>query len=500
MTYRMNDWYYRNEETGEWSGPVTLEQLDELSISNRIYDHTEVLNAEIARRSGPVARGIQFSSIPRIAIEFAPPTEEFLDARFSHFATVLCGPNNCGKTLYLRQIFAQLGHDAYLVQCNRFSHVDVLNTRQLDQHEYRRYYDDFLYNFHTALQNTENNNLQLDQLITSLKDKALERLFKLATELLGNKFSLKQVDPESKFSPYYIDMDGQNLRYGSSGTRLLFTLLGTLLDERFNTVLIDEPEIGLSPRIQATLARFLFSPDLRAAFCPHLKQVYVATHSHLFLDRGALSNNFILSKQGNYISVTQVKSLSALHHLQFNLLGNDLEAMSLPSVIILVEGDSDLLFLGRLFQIHLPQKRVSIVRAGGDGEIQNKVNVLKETFGELTTSPYRERIFVVLDAKNSASKGRLQNQGLNINQIRIWSQNGIEYLYPERILTTVFHCSIHELADLNRENDPISLNGIRKTKKELAHLVSDSLTADDTLHPEMVDFLSQVKSACSKPA
>lgn len=44
-------------------------------------------------------------------------------------------------------------------------------------------------------------------------------------------------------------MDGENLRYGSSGTRLLLTLLGILLDERFTTVLIDEPELGLSVRI-----------------------------------------------------------------------------------------------------------------------------------------------------------------------------------------------------------------------------------------------------------
>ena len=57
-------------------------------------------------------------------------------------------------------------------------------------------------------------------------------------------------DPDNRVSPFTVSMDGENLRYGSSGTRLLLTLLGILLDERFSTILLDEPEIGLSPRTE----------------------------------------------------------------------------------------------------------------------------------------------------------------------------------------------------------------------------------------------------------
>jgi hypothetical protein len=45
----------------------------------------------------------------------------------------------------------------------------------------------------------------------------------------------------------YIDVAGQNLSVGSTGIRLLVTVLGLCMDEVFHTILIDEPELGLGP-------------------------------------------------------------------------------------------------------------------------------------------------------------------------------------------------------------------------------------------------------------
>ncbi len=47
----------------------------------------------------------------------------------------------------------------------------------------------------------------------------------------------------------YVDMDGQNLSVGSTGTRLLMTILGLCMDPAFESILIDEPELGLGPKI-----------------------------------------------------------------------------------------------------------------------------------------------------------------------------------------------------------------------------------------------------------
>ena len=387
MMIQKKEWYYFDDQQGEWAGPLTLDELDELRRDGKIEEYSQVINAQLARRQGPMGGGIPYSMISRLAVEFSPPVEEFLSSRNNKLTTVLSGPNNCGKTLLLRQLFALVGHDGYLIACSRFSHVDVLNTRKQEEHEHRRYYDNFIHNFHTSQQNSEDNELKLEQVITGLKDVQRDKLFGVCKDLLGNEFSLKRTDPENTFSPFYVDMDGENLRYGSSGTRLLLTLLGILLDERFSVILVDEPEIGLSPRIQAVLARFLYDKEHRQQFCPHLRQLYIVTHSHLFLDRGVFSNNYVVSKAGHVVSVKPVQSVGDFHQLQFNMLGNELESIFLPSAIVIVEGDSDVTFITRVVQLHIPDRKMAIVRAGGDGEVQNKLNVLREAFGDLATSP-----------------------------------------------------------------------------------------------------------------
>ena len=280
MTNQKKHWYYGDEETRKWSGPITLADLDALHASERVKDHTYVANTDMLRREEPGGmQGVPYSMISRIDVDFVPTVEELHTARADKAITIFSGPNNGGKTLLLKQLFYLVGHDGYLIACNRFSHVDALNTRQRHEHEHRHYYDNFMLNFYTSRQNTEDNDLKLVQIITGLKDTQREKLFSAAKELLGNEFSLKRIDPENTFSPFYVDMDGENLRYGSSGTRLLLTLLGILLDERFSVLLIDEPEIGLSPRIQALLARFLYNKKQRQQFCPHLRQIYIATQS-----------------------------------------------------------------------------------------------------------------------------------------------------------------------------------------------------------------------------
>jgi hypothetical protein len=86
--------------------------------------------------------------------------------RSSKSVTVLSGPNNGGKTILLKHLFSLAGHGSYLVGCNRFSHVDVLNSRQREQHEHRRFYENFMNNFERSNLNTEDNEMKLDQVLT----------------------------------------------------------------------------------------------------------------------------------------------------------------------------------------------------------------------------------------------------------------------------------------------------------------------------------------------
>jgi hypothetical protein len=365
VSNQRKEWTYYDEIAGKWVEPyLSREELASLHAQGTIDDYTEVINVRTARPSGPGRgiHGVMYSSLGHsIDVTFDPEPEAFLASRQGRLTTVLSGPNNGGKTFLLKHIYSFVGHDGYLVACNRFSHVDVLNSRERQETEHVERYRSFIFNFESSRTNTEDNDLKLDQILTGLKDAPRRKLFDTAQRLLGNSFDMVHTDPDNSFSPFMVTMDGENLRYGSSGTRLLLTLLGTLLDERFSTLLLDEPEIGLSPRIQTRLARVLYDATERAAFCPHLKQLYVATHSHIFLDRSTYSNNFVVTKDGKQITARPVGSVSDLHQLQFNMLGNELESLFLPSAIVIVEGESDVTFLNKVLELQLPGVRVAIV-------------------------------------------------------------------------------------------------------------------------------------------
>jgi hypothetical protein len=336
---------------------------------------------------------------------------------------------------------------------------------------------------------------QLEQLIGSLNDEKQDKLFELAGQLLKSKVQFLRTVRDSRTSPWYVDLDGQSLKYASSGTRLLFTLLGHLLDDYFQVALIDEPELGLSPRIQAALARALYDAETREKYFPHLKQVFVVTHSHLFLDREVLSNNCIVEKTGDVVCSRPVQSIAEFHELQFGMLGNDLDHLFMPAAVVVVEGPCDTTYLTRLFTLHIPNRRISIVVAHGDGGSPNKVRTLSEGFGDLEASPYRPRLFVVLDAKFSTKTSSLVRLGVLDDHIQLWTRNGIEWYYPKKHVAAVFKCDESELQEVDLGTDRVTVKSISMSKVELANLVVPKVSLNDALDPEIVEFLNKVKKA-----
>jgi hypothetical protein len=60
----------------------------------------------------------------------------------------------------------------------------------------------------------------------------------------------------------------------------------------------------------------------------------------------------------------------------------------------------------------------------------------------------------------------------------------------------IFRCEKAELDRINFEADPIEYNGIRKSKKELAQLVVDRMTAEHELNQEITALVSRIAAAC----
>jgi hypothetical protein len=355
----------------------------------------------------------------------------------------------------------------------------VRSPNELDEFE-----NQFNQTFAQEQHNHESNFFDLNRIIIGLSNTGRDRLFDLCGSLLGCTLSLKKVDEDNDLSVRYVDMDGQNIAVGSTGTRLLMTILGICMDDRFSTILIDEPELGLSPRVQQSLVSFLVDPIERAKYFPHLAGVYVATHSHIFLNRTDIESNFVISKEAERVTLAQVRTIADFHRLQFNLLGNSLEAMFLPSAIVVTEGKTDAEYIERIMGVRFANRRISITSSGGDPK--RKLQGLREAFGDLSRSPLRSRIFVVLDSVHQPGLSReLSEMGVLPENIVVWDRNGIEYVYPPTLVGAVFSCTPERAGDIQITGDVVSLNGIERKKNDLKAEILSRIDSTTPLPEEL---------------
>jgi predicted ATPase len=417
-------------------------------------------------------------------IVFSPKISDLVAARVQAPYTVLCGGNNSGKSLVLKQLKFNRGQTAYLVGPQRFYHIIELATQRWDDGDYQNWENQFRNNAQNKEFNFEQNFIDLGRILGGLKDSERDKLFKLCGELIGNKFKLEKRDAQNELSPRYVDMDGQNLAVGSTGTRLLMTLLGLCMDKKFDVILIDEPELGLSPRIQMALSQFFANLERRKEYFPNLKQIFVATHSHLFLDRSDITNNYVISKAAQTVTVKQLTSVMELHELQFNLLGNSLEALFLPTAIVIVEGKTDKPYIDRVLRLKFPGKNILTIE--GQGDVKRIFRNFCTTAGDFQKSPFRARTFVVLDSVHTAGTAAdLEAMGALKQNIVIWDKNGIEFNYPTELLRDIYACSEADLSKLSIVGDEVSLNGISKRKSVLSDDVVNRLTGSTVLPSEL---------------
>ncbi|HEV3386423.1 MAG TPA: hypothetical protein VG097_16490, partial [Gemmata sp.] len=123
MANHRQEWIYFDERTNDWTQTrYTREELSGLHATGTIDDYTQVINVRTARANTPRGgvQGVMYVNLGKsIDIEFDPDPEAFLAARKDNLTTVLSGPNNGGKTFFLKHLYSFVGHDGYLVACNR---------------------------------------------------------------------------------------------------------------------------------------------------------------------------------------------------------------------------------------------------------------------------------------------------------------------------------------------------------------------------------------------
>jgi hypothetical protein len=71
--------------------------------------------------------------------------------------------------------------------------------------------------------------------------------------------------------------------------------------------------------------------------------------------------------------------------------------------VVIVEGETDVLYGVKAVGFHVPERKVTFVRAHGEDGVLQKSNYFKESFGDLASTRYRDRLFVVYDKTISTS-------------------------------------------------------------------------------------------------
>lgn len=399
---------------------------------------------------------------------------------------VLVGRNNCGKSFLLKSLTQQWGQSASYLGPARYQNFNLLGYYTPNRNRKDERWREFIRQWQQQQQNIDNSPVNLQQAIAELSDAQRATLIEIVDTLLGIKLEIRQTVDTNSMSQKYISCGGHNISYTSSGFRLITTLVTSLLDTEYDTFLIDEPELGISPEAQGLLADFLFDRAHRARYFPHIRTLVLATHSTVFLDRHHVANNHMVTKIADTINVRSITTQSEFNRVHFFLLGNRFETLYLPSAIVLVEGKTDHRFIERVCSVRFPNAQLSVIAANSDSRIKEILSVARGLLSDIQRSPYRDRIFVVLDAVHSAGlPEQLVQMGLQAENIVVWPANGIEHYYPPAVLDRIFGAG----GPIAIHGDQVSRNGLTYNKNELAERVCSLTDHATPMHEEFEALL-----------
>lgn len=402
--------------------------------------------------------------------------------------SVLVGRNNCGKSFILKQLTQEIGPNSSYLGPARYQNFNLLGFFTPNRNRKNQKWQDFINIYNNQQQNMDNSPVNLQEAIAELSDEKRDLLKQIVKTLLDIDLEIKYTIEDNSMSQKYISAGGHNISYTSSGFRLIMTMLTSLLNDTYDTYLIDEPELGISPEAQGLLADFLFDRSHRAKYFPHIKTIIFATHSTIFLDRINISNNYTISKDGDVINIKQVSNTFEFNDIHFFLLGNRFETLYLPSAIVLVEGKCDHKFIDRVLSLRCANKSISIIPANTDSRIKEILLIVKSLFSDIQKSPYRDRIFIVLDSVHTSGlKNQLVAMGIPDKHIVVWEKNGIEYYYPPSVVDRIFGVG----NEIEIIGDHVIRNGISYSKGELVERVVSYIDSATEMHP---DFCAKLLS------
>lgn len=331
------------------------------------------------------------------------------------------------------------------------------------------------------------------ELVLKLKDKDKDRLLEWHKKYFGN-LEIKKTDEENRDSPRKIEVDGQPLSVQGTGSRAVLAILVKLFDPTLKALCIDEPELSIEPKTQRKLFEIIKSIASRKASGLPKKKIFIATHSHLFIDKEKPSNNYKVEKINNQVIIKSIKNKEELANVTFNLLGNSPGDIFLPSNFLIVSGISDKIFFDSILNIiNSKNKRVMIHYAEGDQNILFSAELFEQMLKFLNYSPYKKSVCVLIDKQNTPkiSLREIRNiLGDNGTRVVELGEGAIEFYYPKGILKKVSGIRANKLSikkylktlstDAKKKgfgNAEGRLGKFKGGKKKLAEAVAQHMTS-----------------------
>ncbi len=253
--------------------------------------------------------------------------------------TVIVGGNNSGKSTFIRCLAKTFRDESYKVDVNR----TLLKGEGAYEASYQQNYPSYWKNFQTADSDNIDKPLQVLQDFMALKNVERQPILDWYNKYFPNPIYLEREDPENDASPMFLKSNGHSITKQGSGMRATIEIFVKLFDPRIHYLCIDEPELGLEPVLQ----KYLFHALKEKASVD--KRIFIATHSHHFLDHESPQNNFICSR--NTSGKININQATDLQDVVFRLLGNTLSGLMLPEQILIVEGPSDDSYQRRILEL-----------------------------------------------------------------------------------------------------------------------------------------------------
>lgn len=312
-----------------------------------------------------------------------------------------------------------------------------------------------------------------------------------------------RTDKENDWEVPTISIGGRTPGEQGSGSRAVFSLLVKLFDPKRPILAVDEPEISVEPPTQKKLLQ-LFKMVSQGADGLPKKQIFLATHSHLFLDRENIINNYIVNRIGDETKIMQVETEDVLKDVVLRLLGNSPSDLFFPSNIVIVEGPSDKIFLRKVLSLmedSFKSRNVVFHPAKGESEVPKATIAINQLITTANYLPvYKDSICVLFDLQNGTKFLKEVRIALNDQEgkrVRQLTKDHIELYYPKEIMKRVCGFSGDNQA-LDSEIEKFAsgqrdlIGNYKTTKTQLARNVADNLSSIGIIEQEVKDFLQVV--------